>query len=227
MQETDQFLFALAHTQVIVPPRQLLETFGNTVIHYHLLAETMDRINEVRVREGKIQTERPQLLSPAYFEQLMLEGFSEEAHHYASWLRDHVQDLTFLKYGFRFRKLETQESLIHEPIETAVARVKQHVEDRADPLTAVIQGVDEGWEFCLLKFTTDFIRKSIPRNVRELQKHGVVALNSLQEEEIEALFEKASEDSSLFQTLSATLQKHGLFEKYEDRFFELIRRSRR
>src|SRR5690348_9745448 len=138
MPTSDNIWYALANTEVILPPKKQLETFGNTVVHYHLLTEKMDEVNQIVIREGRIHAERPQLLTPAYFQKLLLEGFGEEARHYTEWLEEHLQDLAFLKYGFRFRKEEVRETIIHESLEEASARVKAYVEQHNEPLTAVL-----------------------------------------------------------------------------------------
>ena len=104
MRTSDDIWWALANTKVLLEPKQRLETFGTTVITYRLVAEKMDAANEVSVREGQVHAERPQLLTPAFFQKLLLEGFGEDGQRFADWLRDHSRDLAFLKYGFRFRR---------------------------------------------------------------------------------------------------------------------------
>lgn len=228
----DDIWYALANTEVLLAPQHSLATFGDTVIHYHLLTEKMDAVNEIRVREGRVHAERPQVLTPAYFERLMLDGFGEEARDYVDWLRAHVQDLAFLKYGFRFRKEETRETTIHESLETAAARVKTTVEGLNDPLAAVIKGIDDAWEVCLLKFVSDTIRRSVPLNVNELKKRkllhgGERGLPGAVREEIDRDFHDAGTDAARMRELGAKLRSYGIFEDYEDRFYELVRRCGR
>ena len=43
-----------------------------------------------------------------------------------------------------------------------------------DPLSAVIQGVDDAWEVCLLKFTIDLIERSSGGNLGDLRQHGLM-----------------------------------------------------
>jgi hypothetical protein len=223
--------YAIANTEVVIPPRQRLETFGNTVINYHLLAEKMDVVNEIRVREGRIHAERPQVLTPSYFERMMLEGFGQEAQGYLDWLKSHFPDTTFLKYGFRFRKEESQETIIHETLETATARVRDHVTGLNEPLVAVIKGVDDAWEVCLLKFMSDTIRQSIPENVKDLKKRRMLeeigGIPTMVREEIERDFEQAGSSRERVKALGDKLCQYGIFENYEDRFYELVRHMAR
>ena len=46
-------------------------------------------------------------------------------------------------------------------------------------------------------------------------------------DEIEAAFLAASRDSSLISMLGSKLQRHGLFEQYQDRFFALLKMSKK
>jgi len=228
MPTPDDIWYAIANTEVILAPQRRLETFGNTMITYHLISEKMDAVNEVRIREGRVHADRPQVLTPTYFERLLLEGFGTEAQQYIEWLRAHVQDLTLLKYGFRFRKEESRESTIHESLESVSARVKAHVEEHGDPLTAVIKGVDDAWEICLLKFVTDIIRKSVPEHVVDLKKRRLLTeidgIPRAIREEIERDFHVVGSDDGRMKALGAKLRQYGIFEHYEDRFYELVRR---
>src|SRR3989338_11044907 len=228
MPKTDDIWYAIANTEVIIPHQRRLETFGSTVITYHLITEKMDAVNEVRVREGRVHAERPQVLTSTYFEQLLLEGFEKDAHQYVDWLRDHVPNLTFLKYGFRFRKEEIQESTLHENIYTVIARIKDYVERKNEPLTAVIKGVDDTWEICLLKFVTDIIRKSVPEHVLELKKRNLLdeveRMPRAVHEEIESDFLSVGSDAAKIKALGTKLRHYGIFENYEDRFYDLVRR---
>lgn len=228
MPTSDDIWWALANTKVLLEPRQRLETFGTTVISYHLIAEKMDVANAVSIREGQVHAERPQLLTPAFFHKLLLDGFGEDGQRFAEWLQDHAKDLAFLRYGFRFRREATRETTVHDCLASVAARVREEVEQRGEPLTAVIQGVDDSWEVCLLKFMTDTIRKAAPEHVSEMKRgrmfelldgipRGVRA-------EVERDFEAVGHDRSRLKALANKLREQGIFEAYEDRFFALVRR---
>ena len=79
----DDFHYAIENTQVIVAPEQQIATFGSTSFDFYLISELMDRVDQVRVRNGKIQAERPQIVTPEHFRRLLLEGFGEKARRYA------------------------------------------------------------------------------------------------------------------------------------------------
>lgn len=170
----DDFEYALENTRVILPPQGRLETFGNTLLTYHLITEEMDHINQSRVREGRIQAEKPALISPEHFSKLLLEGFGERAEKFAQLVSKMGGNLAMLKYGFSVRKSEIKSYLIHESVETVTGRVKEEVLARQDPLTVVLTGVDDGWEVCLLKFMLDMISASGAGNIEDFRRRGLL-----------------------------------------------------
>ena len=170
----DSFDYAIENTQVILAPEQNIATFGTTSFHFYLVSELMDRVNEVRVRNGKIHADRPQILTPDHFSRLLLEGFGEKAQNYVDQLRERARQFAVLRYGFQFRKTDVSERMFRDPIEAVVARTKSEVEDKEEPLSAVIQGVDDAWEVCLLKFTIDLIERSAGGNIGDFRNRGLI-----------------------------------------------------
>src|SRR5205807_1984527 len=156
----DNFDYAIENTQVILAPQRQIATFGSTSFHFYLISELMDRVNEVRVRNGKIHADRPQILTPEHFSRLLLEGFGDKAQRYVDQLREQARNFAVLRYGFQFRKTDVTERMFRDPLDAVIARTKSQVEDMEEPLSAIIQGVDDAWEVCLLKFTIDLIERS-------------------------------------------------------------------
>lgn len=225
---TFDFWYALHNTEVIRPPAGRLETFGNSVVNYHLLSELMDDTNQVRIREGRIEAFRPQIVTPSNMDQSQLDGFGPEADQYVQWLKDNAQDLVLLRYGFQIKKKEVRQYTIHDQLPAALAQVEQQFQIKNDPLSAVIVGVEKPWEVCLLKLMVDIMQKSVMANVSDLQKKNLLPMNPEQSEqmkraEIEDDFRAAQNDRALIQDLGRKLQKYGLFQEFEDRFFALVR----
>ncbi len=170
----ENFDYAIENTRVILAPDQKIATFGSTSFRFYLISELMDRANEVRVRDGRIQADRPQILTPDHFARLLLEGFGEKAEHYIEQLRERARDFAVLRYGFQFRKTDVVERMFRDPIDAVIARTKAQVEGEQEPLSAVIQGVDDAWEVCLLKFTIDLIERSSGGNMGDFRRRGLV-----------------------------------------------------
>jgi hypothetical protein len=134
----------------------------------------MDRVVQVRVRNGKIHAERPQILTPEHYCRLLLEGFGEKAQRYVDQLRKHTRNIAVLRYGFQFRKTDVTEQTLRDSIDAVINRTKRQVESENEPLSAVIQGVDDAWEVCLLKFTIDMIERSSGENLGDFRKRGLL-----------------------------------------------------
>jgi len=174
MLSEDSFQYAIENTHVVRAPSQSIQTFGNTSFRFHLVTELMDNVNQVRVRDGRLHAERPTIITPGYIERELLEGFGEKAHEFLSWLRDQARDLAILKYGFLFKKTDISEEVVHCPLEDVLGRLKDEASRRDDPMSAIIHGVDEGWEVCLLKFAADLIQQSAPDNLGDWKRRGLL-----------------------------------------------------
>jgi hypothetical protein len=170
----DDFQYAIDNTQVILAPESKIATFGSTSFRFYLISELMDRANEVRVRDGRIHADRPQILTPEHFSRILLEGFGDKAERYLDQLREHARNIAVLRYGFQFRKTEVTERMFHDPIAAVIARTKSQVQGMQEPLSAIIQGVDDAWEVCLLKFTIDMIERSSGGNIGDFRKRGLI-----------------------------------------------------
>ena len=170
----DDFDYAIENTHVIVAPEQQIATFGTTSFNFYLISELMDRVDQVRIRSGKIHAERPQILTPEHYCRLLLEGFGEKAERYADQLREHARKIAVLRYGFQFRKTDVSEQTLRDSIDTVVNRTKRRVQSANEPLSAVIRGVDDAWEVCLLKFTIDLVEHSSGGNLGDFRKRGLL-----------------------------------------------------
>src|SRR6201981_4164457 len=124
----DDFDYALENTRVILVPERQIATFGSTSFNFYLISELMDRVNQVRIRNGKIQAERPQLLTPEHYCGLLLEGFGDKAERYVDQLREHARNIAVLRYGFQFRKTDLNEQNLRDSIDTVINRTKSRAE---------------------------------------------------------------------------------------------------
>ena len=170
----DDFDYAIENTHVIVAPERQIATFGNTSFDFYLISELMDRVNQVRVRNGKIHAERPQILTPEHYCRLLLDGFGEKAERYIEQLREHARNIAVLRYGFQFRKTDLSEHTLCDSVDAVINRTKRKVEDTNEPLSAIIHGVDDAWEVCLLKFTVDLVERSSGGNLGDFRKRGLI-----------------------------------------------------
>ena len=174
MLNEDTIQYAIENTQVIVAPQRRIATFGDTSFRFFLVTELMDTVGQVRVRDGRLHAERPQIITPGKIHQMLAEGFGERAEAFVEWLRENAPQLAALKYGFQFRKSDVSDNVLHGTLEEVLGRLREDVERSEDPLSAVIHGVDEGWEICLLKFAADMIQESSGGNMGDFKKRGLL-----------------------------------------------------
>jgi hypothetical protein len=174
MLREDDFQYALENTRVIRQPAQAIQTFGTTSFRFMLVTELMDQIDRVRVRDGRIHAERPSIIAPQHYAKLMLDGFGDNARGYAEWLETHGSDLRVLRYGFQFRKTDISEEIVHAPKEDVIGRLGDMLDKADEPMSTIIEGVEDGWEVCLMKFTIDLIQRSAGENLGEWKRRGLL-----------------------------------------------------
>lgn len=166
--------YALENTHVLHEPDRRINTFGSTKFEFQLVSELMDTVGAVRVREGSIEAEKPLILRPEINSEFDFEGFGPEVAAFGEFLRENIHKLAVLKYGFKFRKTDVQEQIVHESMDEVCGKLQAQVRADGNPMRAIIQGVDDTWEVCLLKFTVEMIEKSQNINLFDFKRRGLL-----------------------------------------------------
>lgn len=218
------FWYAVNNTELVATPTSRLETFGDTVVNYHLVCELMDSVDKVCIREGHLKALKPEIITPQSLGQMDLEDFGPDAQQYADWLEQHAGDLKILQYGFRIQKQEIKKYIVTDRLENVMDRVKSEVEAKEDPLSAILIGVDAPWEVCLLKLMVELVQQSARGNMQDLRQQVANRQQQLMDS-IETGFLEASRDPSKINPLADLLKRYDLWEKFEDRFFALVKAS--
>ena len=104
-------------------------------------------------------------------------------------------------------------------------RVKSDVEAMDDPLSAILVGVDDPWQVCLMKLMIDLVQHSAQGNIQDIQQQVVTKQKNLINH-IDQAFLDASRDPGLINGLADMLKQNGLWEQNEDRFFALVKASK-
>ena len=224
--EQFDFWYAVNNTELITTPTNRLETFGDTVVNYTLICELMDNVDKVRIREGHLKALKPAIITPQALGQVDLEDFGSEAKQYAEWLAEHGGDLRILQYGFTLQKQELKEYIVSDHLDNVLDRVKNEIGAKDDPLSAILVGVDDPWEVCLLKLMVELVQHSAQGNIQDFQQQAI-SLQNNQTDPIDQAFLDASRDPSLINRLAEMLKQNGLWEKHEDRFFALVKASQK
>ncbi len=222
------FWYAVNNTEIVLAPKRHLETFGNTMINYTLVSELMDSVGKVRVREGRMQAMRPQIIAPSSYSNMLLEGFGEEAERYLEWLRENEDQVRILRYGYTLKQEAFSEQVVTDSFEGVLERVKEEIAGKKDPFSAVVKGVDTPWDVCLVRLFWQTVQESAQSNIRELNERSLFEMKegmpTAVRNEVEQAFAAAERDVSLIKPLGKLLQDKGLFEQFQDRFFSLVRR---
>ncbi len=221
----DNIWYAVNQTRILTEPQNTLETFGVTRVRYYIVSELMDNINQVKVHEGVVISEKPGIITPSHFARQVVEGFGEDAQEYADWLTENGDFIKILQYGLQIRKEEIKEEVVGGSFGEVVGRVMD-IASASREMSTVIQGVENMWEVSLMKFMQSFIQRSASKNYHELHSHQQVmnqeaelsVLKSFEEEFYEVRGHKQK-----ILDLGRKLQDLGYFGKYEDRFYALLR----
>ncbi len=159
---------------MLYEPDRRIDTFGSTRFEFQLLSEPMDSVGEVRVRGGDFEASQPQIIRPEGYQEIAVEGFGEHAKKLFDWMEEEGQLPQALQYGFHFRRSDVTEELIHEPIESVRGRLVEAAKQEGRPMLAVIEGVDDAWEICLLRFAMEMISKSRGINLFDFKRKGLL-----------------------------------------------------
>ena len=164
--------YAAKHVRIVVSPSHELETFGNTLVNYHLISELADYPGKVRVSEGRLEAHQPRVITPKGFSEIIAEGFGDEARDYLEWLRDNEENLRILQYGYHLKSDNFSEQVVTDSLAAVTERVKAEVERTGDKFSAVLQGVDDPWDIALVELWRREVDRSAKKNIRELRENG-------------------------------------------------------
>ncbi len=216
--------YALNHTELVRPPTQRLNTFGTTNVHYYILTEPMDSVGETRIREGKVTSERPRIVTSGYLLNAF-EGFGDDAATQARAMLSRFEfDPDIMEY--KYRNDVGNSWVLSENISEVIIKIASKIDDENDSMAAILKAPDDAWQISLMKFIMDMTRSSLRKNVSELSSRGlfnrVQGIPQFVREEIDELFRSAEEGQINIDELGSKLQSYGLFERYQDRFFALF-----
>ncbi len=223
---------ALQQTQVLRPPKRHLATFGATDLRYYLVtapiySDLVPGTEESVVRDGKVVSQRPAIVTPTYM--LNLEGFGDDARQY--------MESMVMQYGpnspgllYQYRNEPGGLEIVGGEAHAVAQRIADDLDQRGVDSAAVIMGADELWDLSLMKFIYDYTTASLSSNVDEIQAMGLLDPHPDVEvprgavQRIESLFRQVERGSDP-QKLHRELTRWGLFEHYQDRFLGLFRRK--
>ncbi len=222
MDKREIIKIALENTKILKMPKQKLSTFGTTNMNYFLLSRLDD---STRVREGKVISRKPEIISPAEISELF-EGFDDYGREYAKELFEYSGSSPRM-LNYRFKNIQEKTSESTSGLYDVYKKIKEDIEKGGNGLTAVIKGDESTWQISIMKFIIDMTVKSSGGNISDLEERGMfpdeTGIPQNIRNKIDYLFEEARKDRSRIDELGTLLNKHNLFREYEDRFFKLLK----
>ena len=229
--DDERIKFAVSNTEILRPPKQHLYTFGTTNIRYYLLtepvySEVVKGPAETVIREGRVVAEKPRIITPYYLSRL--EGFSTDARRYfESLLNMSGSAMPGLLYAYR-NELKGL-NIVSDNLPSVVNRINDEINQRHDPLSAIIKGVDELWDVSLMKFIYEVTRGSLEDNLGQMGERGLLDMDASgipadARMRINEMFRQVSRGELEPNELKEELDRWGLFEQYEDRFYTMFRK---
>jgi len=234
MEIDERILYVAQQTVVLRPPHQLLETFGPTVVNYHLLTEPAYREftrgkEETVVREGRISWQSPRILTPRYM--LSVEGFSDEGRRYFEMLAGQDPNLPGILYKCERHTESERLQIVASPLPQVADNIKNELDRSGGSRNTIILGPDDGlWDISLIEFIArmngvSFLYQNVPefgrRGLLRVDEQGVLSAANY---EIETLFQRVRKGEMPPQQLKEELDRWELFDEYKDRFLDLFRR---
>jgi len=222
---------AVECTEILRAPRQSLYTFGTTNIYYYLVtepaySELVDTGTETVVREGRVLAEQPKIVTPYYL--AGLEGFSTDARRYfESLIQEHGPNVPGLLYAYKNEPKEL--NIVSGHWQSVVDKINAEIDQRSDPLAAIIKGLDELWDVALIRFIFEMTRRSLSDNIGQMGARGLLNVDTRgipadARLRIEELFRQVSCGETAPEALKEELDRWGLFDEYEDRFLNIFRK---
>jgi hypothetical protein len=222
--ETDSKIqYVIENTRVLRPPRQKLATFGCTNVYYYMVTELMQDVNIVR--EGRVIAAKPKIVTPTYL--VNLEGFSGQARRYIQMIAEQNPHEPGILYSYKNEACEM--NIVSQPAADILEKINRRIDERNDPLMAIVKGVEDMWDVSLLKFTFELTSGSVYQNFSEFYGRGRLAADDQgvpqdARQSIEEMFEMTGKDPSQAPELVAELHRWGLWTEYQDRFLKMFRR---
>ncbi|MQF65117.1 hypothetical protein FIM04_03230 [SAR202 cluster bacterium AC-409-J13_OGT_754m] len=217
-------------TVVLKAPHNKLATFGMTKVEYYVVTDAIyqdanDDAAEAVIRKGFVSVAPPAVVTPGYMRRL--EGFGEDALNYFTGLAQ--------KYGsnspgllYRYSNDHVSTDIVEGKSFDVAKGLTERLESSSDQ-TAVIIGIDNLWDICLLQFVFEFTMASIENNIRELGRLRLIdpepglGVPRAAIKDIELLFVETSKGNIDPSVLKIELDRWQIFDRYQDRFLALFR----
>lgn len=192
--DRNQFNEYWQRTEIIRDYQAMLHTFGDTELHYLLVADHPGFADRSITRQGTMVLQRPQILLPGRSGPDFGEGFEHgdslpgEALYVLRALR--------LPYSRVSNRVVAEENIEYGTVDAVLDRFYDDLDNRNDRKTGLIKGVAAGADISLMYYAVAQMIKSAPDNVKHFFEHlrrqrggPIDPAEQITEEEIRRLFD--------------------------------------
>ena len=222
------FEMVIKSTKVLLKPKNLLSTYNQTKIRYHIVTEPSYKEmqfegNDSVIRHGVVTAQTPKVVTPDFL--YRTSGFGDDAKEYIRELTKMLgKNEPALLYTYKNESTD-MEIVAGNPMEVS-ERIKKRLFNNSANHT-VIRGVNALWDVSLLKFIFDYTRESANNNYNDLSKSGLLddqnGVPVAVRKRIQGLINDAKKGNIRANDLHKELDDWGLFNEYEDEFLSLFR----
>ena len=223
------FEMVIKSTKVLLKPKNLLSTYNQTKIRYHIVTEPSYKEmqfegNDSVIRHGVGTAQTPKVVTPDFL--YRTSGFGDDAKEYIKELTKMMgKSEPALLYTYKNESTD-MEIVAGNPMEVS-ERIKKRLVNNNSNHT-VIRGVNALWDVSLLKFIFDYTRESSTNNFDDLSKSGLLedqnGVPVAVRKRIQGLINEAKKGNVRAKDLHKELDEWGLFKEYEDEFLSLFRK---
>ena len=223
------FEMVIKSTKVLLKPKNLLSTYNQTKIRYHIVTEPSYKEmqfegNDSVIRHGVGTAQTPKVVTPDFL--YRTSGFGDDAKEYIKELTKMMgKNEPALLYTYKNESTD-MEIVAGNPMEVS-ERIKKRLVNNNSNHT-VIRGVNALWDVSLLKFIFDYTRESSTNNFDDLSKSGLLedqnGVPVAVRKRIQGLINEAKKGNVRAKDLHKELDEWGLFKEYEDEFLSLFRK---
>ena len=224
----DLFEMVIKSTKVLLKPKNLLSTYNQTKIRYHIVTEPSYKEmqfegNDSVIRHGVVTAQTPKVVTPDFL--YRTSGFGDDAKEYIRELTKMLgKNEPALLYTYKNESTD-MEIVAGNPMEVSERIKKRLFNNNANH--TVIRGVNALWDVSLLKFIFDYTRESANNNYNDLSKSGLLedqnGVPVAVRKRIQGLINEAKKGNIRANDLHKELDDWGLFNEYEDEFLSLFR----
>ena len=215
------FEMVIKSTKVLLKPKNLLSTYNQTKIRYHIVTEPSYKEmqfegNDSVIRHGVVTAQTPKVVTPDFL--YRTSGFGDDAKEYIRELTKMLgKNEPALLYTYKNESTD-MEIVAGNPMEVSERIKKRLINNNANH--TVIRGVNALWDVSLLKFIFDYTRESANNNYNDLSKSGLLedqnGVPVAVRKRIQGLINEAKKGNIRANDLHKELDDWGLFNEYED-----------